>query len=718
MHRNFLKIVSVSLSVFIWISGKAHEPVEKIEAGIYKYKAGTEDAYTPLDFKMPAMSEQLKNLPNCNSPFNDVELKITVTSRGCTVELPLSKDENIYGFGLQMGSFIQNNLKRRPIVNDHPLKDLGYTHAPQPFYISSKGYAVLINTARYATFYMGTTKKNQSVGVAVKDDYQQAKLSTDELYQQQKSAEGMKVLIDIPGAKGISVLVFAGPEMKTALQRYNLFSGGGSFPAIWGLGVKYRVKADSKEADVYRIADYFRSKNIPCDVIGLEPKWQTKAYSCSYVWNHEFFPEPKTMISKLGKAGYKINLWEHAFVNPASPLYEALKTKSGDYLVWNGLVPDFVNPEVRNIFGHYHTKTFVEEGISGFKLDECDNSDITRGDLNWSFPELSRFPSGIDGEQMHQLFGVLYQKTICDEFARNNRRTYIDVRASGPFASAYPASLYSDTYDLPQYLQMVNNASLSGLLWSPEVRESESRNDFFRRSQLAVLSAQTLYNSWYLKNPPWLQFDKDLNNKDVMLHNTVENERIVKKLLDFRMSLIPYLYNAFAEYRFTGIPPFKPMILNYSNDKKVANIWDQFLIGDDILACPITGEGDSKRVYLPEGVWYNFNTNEKYPGGRHYEVMFKIDEIPVFVREGAILPLAKPVAFVDSQTVFDIVCHVYGENAGVAHLFEDDGVTNNYEGLDYNKIELSWSKGKKAKVKRTGSYKKERYRIVDWKTIK
>jgi len=79
-------------------------------------------------------------------------------------------------------------------------------------------------------------------------------------------------------------------------------------------------------------------------------------------------------------------------------------------LVWNGLVPDFANKNVRDTFGTYHYNAFIKAGISGFKLDECDNSDITRGDLNWSFPELSRFPSGIDGEKMHQLFGVLYQK--------------------------------------------------------------------------------------------------------------------------------------------------------------------------------------------------------------------------------------------------------------------------------------------------------------------
>ena len=264
--------------------------------------------HTPMKYKEPALSEALEKIPPAESPFDPKDIQIRINDRGCIVELPLDKDENIYGFGLQMSSFRQNNLKRRPLVNDHPLKDLGYTHAPQPYYISTKGYCVLINTARYTTFYIGTNRKNAAYDLSQED--QKVKFSTDELYRSLGNDENsdLKIHVDIPGAKGISVLVFSGPDMLSALRRYNLFSGGGAIPAIWGLGVKYRLKADSKQSDVERISEYFRSKDIPCDVIGLEPKWQTRAYSCSFVWNKENFPSPNAMIKSCGEKGFKINL--------------------------------------------------------------------------------------------------------------------------------------------------------------------------------------------------------------------------------------------------------------------------------------------------------------------------------------------------------------------------------------------------------------------------
>ena len=82
------------------------------------------------------------------------------------------------------------------------------------------------------------------------------------------------------------------------------------------------------------------------------------------------------MLDQLQQKGYKVNLWEHAYVHPSSPIRKALEPYSGDFLVWNGLVPDFIQPEAHKIFTDYH-RTLIEEGISGFKLDECDNSNIS-----------------------------------------------------------------------------------------------------------------------------------------------------------------------------------------------------------------------------------------------------------------------------------------------------------------------------------------------------
>jgi alpha-D-xyloside xylohydrolase len=708
--KKYLLLYSIFQILFITTYCQTVE----LASGVKKITSGTPDKFTPYAFcNEPPMLTALSRLPVGKLPFNIDDIKISINGRGVIVEVPLDNSEQLYGFGMQIGSFNQRGLKKRPIVNDNPLNDLGYTHGPAAFYVSNKGYGILINTARYTTFYCGSTAKLNAGDKRSADG--KTGNSVEELYKNEGKTSGY-VTVDIPGAKGIEVFVFEGPDLKSAVQRYNLFGGGGALPAIWGLGVKYRVKADFNQYQVDKMAAYFRNNHIPCDVLGLEPRWQTAAYSCSYVWNKDFFPTPNAFIDSMKNKGFHLNLWEHAFVSPKSPLYEPLKNKAGNYLVWNGLVPDFADTAARNIFAGYHQETFVKNGISGFKMDECDNSNISFGSDTWSFPELSQFPSGIDGEQMHQLFGLLYQKTIYGIYKKLNLRTYLDVRASNAFASSYPAVLYSDTYDHDEYIRMILNSGFSGMLWSPEVRESKNIKDFMRRSQTAVLSAQTLYNSWYLQNPPWLQINREKNNKGELMDNAKEIEADVRKLLNFRMSLVPYLYSAFADYHFKGIPPFRALVMDYPEDKNTFNLSDEYMIGSGLLAAPLTENKDDRKVYLPAGTWYDFNTNQKYEGGKEYTIKPNLNQLPLFVKAGTILPLAKPVEYITPATKFEITCYVYGNANTNATLFDDDGITFNYEKGNSTIVNLSWGKSKGA-VKLNGNAKGTKYVIKKWALI-
>ena len=130
---------------------------------------------------------------------------------------------------------------------------------------------------------------------------------------------------------------------------------------------------------------------------------------------------------------------------------------SGDKGVWGGLVPDFHDPKARQVFGDFHGSTLIDRGIDGFKLDECDDSDYTGG---WSFPEVSQFPSGLDGEQMHSLFGLEYQRTLWKQFEERQRPTYSLVRSSGALASPYPFVLYSDPVRPPSVRSGVGERQL------------------------------------------------------------------------------------------------------------------------------------------------------------------------------------------------------------------------------------------------------------------
>ena len=366
----------------------------KIANGIWKITFGTPEEFTPVSMRKSRIAQDgLNRMKDSDFPFSEDMVRFSASVRGITVTLPMQNDEDIYGFGEQLLSLNYVGRKRHVKVNSDPKIDTGESHAPVPFYISTAGYGLFVDTFRYATFYMGTNTEKGVSRTRREVNTSHTEFSESALYALKRLKEERKIIIEIPVAQGVDVYFFAG-NVKEVVQRYNLFSGGGCLPPMWGLGVWYRVYGGSDENHVNMLAEEFRKEKIPVDVLGLEPGWHSHSYSCTYQWSC-LFPNHEKMIKKLTAEGYHLNLWEHIFVYPAAPFYQDMYEYSGDYEVWNGLVPDFAVEEARQLFIKWHEEKLVGEGITGFKLDECDNSDFNPS--NWSFPDSTQFPSGMDG---------------------------------------------------------------------------------------------------------------------------------------------------------------------------------------------------------------------------------------------------------------------------------------------------------------------------------
>ncbi|CAN5558379.1 glycoside hydrolase family 31 protein [soil metagenome] len=711
MQKIFLFVFFIASFV-----GVHAQTISTIENGIWKIVFGQPEQILPDQFKAAPKTAALAAMPIETTPAISLsQIKFKKTAAGITAEIDAADDERFYGFGLQINSFEQRGMRRDIRINSWPVGNVGFSHAAMPFYISSKGYGVLINTCRYTTFYAASLKK-MDAAITASDTATEIKLSTEALYAKNNLVQG-KVNVIVAGTEGMEIYIINGPTLQNVMQRYNLFSGGGSLPPLWGLGFQYRAKASSTADQVQKIADYFREKKIPCDVMGLETGWQTNAYSSSFVWNKANFPNPENFTQSMIGKGYKVNLWEHAYTAPNSPIYKAIAPYSADYKVWNGAVPDFNLPQAKAIFGDYHEEQFITKGIAAFKLDESDGADYKEAHAEWSYPDITQFPSGIDGIQMRQLYGTLYQQTIHDIYKKYNRRTFFDVRSSYLFSSPFSSALYSDMYSHADYVRMVCNTAFSGLSWSPELRESKNDADLIRRIQTTVMSSHMVANCWYLNMPPWLQYDTDKNVKGELLSNANELEQLAKKMIDIRMSLLPYIYAAYAKYHFDGTPVFRPLVMDYPNDKHTWKMDDEYMMGESILCAPFIDSSSVRNVYFPAGNWYDFNNNKKYQGDSTYQISMGLNDIPMFVKDNTILPLAKPLQFIADSSVFDITCKIYGQPSIQFNLFEDNTFNNNFEKSNYNWLSLSW-KNNKGKLVTTGNYKGKLYRINGWEVIK
>lgn len=674
---------------------------EEVFPGVWRFSFGVPEKITPVRTRhYPPAVEGLTALPKvAECP---IQVSAATSERGMLLRAPLTKGEMIYGLGLQLQSFQQRGLKKRLRVNADPAMDTGDSHAPVPFYVTTRGYGVFIDTARYATFYLGGKKLKA---------------------EPPDSADAVQV--EIPEAAGADVYVFGGPTLREAVQRYNLFSGGGPLPPRWGLGFWYRGDAAFSQSNILSLAREFRERRIPCDVLGLEPHWQTHSYSCSYVWAPSF-PAPAAMLQELAEAHFHLNLWEHAFVHPSSPIYQPLLPYSGDYEVWGGLVPDFLQPKARSIFADFHEREHIALGVSGYKADECDNSDFTG---NWSFPEISRFPSGADGEQMHSLFGLRYQDALTQAFEKRAQRTYGLVRSSGALAAPYPYVLYSDLYDHRQYVRAIPQAGFSGLLWTPEVRDSATPVELIRRLESVVFSPLAMVNAWYLRNPPWKQVNREQNNSGRFAADWEKTEAQCRGLLELRMKFIPWLQAAFVRYHREGLPPFRALVMDYPDDPGSRSVDDEYLMGDGLLvapvivgaagktragqarpAAPVSASGETIRsVYLPPGEWQDFWTGELISGKRTLEVRVPLERIPLWLKAGTILPLAAPTLHTEDPQSGNLTVLVYGDGHRPATLYEDNGTAS----PSLRAITFNWDNAQKAGTVAPAAA----YNAVTWKQI-
>ena len=197
---------------------------------------------------------------------------------------------------------------------------------------------------------------------------------------------------------------------------------------------------------------------------------------------------------------------------------------------------------------------------------------------------------------------------IWDAFRKRGRETYGLVRSSGALAAPYPFVLYSDLYDHRDYIRALANSGFSGLLWCPEVRQADNAEDLIRRLQSVVFSPLAQIDCWYMKNPPWKQTNRALNNADRYFDDWQQLEARCREIIGWRMQLVPYLTAAFQRYADDGTPPFRALVLDSPSDERLHKVDDQYMVGDRMMVAPLFAGEKSRKVVFPEGNWHDFWT--------------------------------------------------------------------------------------------------------------
>ncbi len=490
-----------------------------------------------------------------------------------------------------------------------------------------------------------------------------------------------------------------GPQMSDVVQTYTHLTGKPELPPLWALGYHQCKWSYYPEAKVKEITSKFRAHQIPCDAIYLDIDYM-EGFRC-FTWSKEYFPEPKKMVDELAKDGFKTVL----IIDPGikiDPDYwvykEALdndyfcKRADGPYMkgkVWPGECnfPDYTNPKVREWWASLFKELISDIGVKGVWNDM--NEPAVMEVPTKTFPLDVRHD--YDGNpcshrKAHNVYGTQMARATYEGVKKYAypKRPFIITRSAYSGAQKYSSSWTGDNVASWEHLWISNiqmqRMSLSGMGFTGcdigGFAEQPTPELYARWIQLGVFHpfCRTHSSGDHGEQEPW-SF-----GEDVMI--------VVKKFIEIRYQLLPYLYTMFWRYCNFGEPLLKPLVYIDQEDIQTHYRTDEFIFGKQILVCPILEpNATGRRMYIPKGTWYNYWNHECLEGGKELWVDCAFDEIPIFVKAGSIIPKYPVQQYVGEKNIEVVDLDIYYfEGKLKSNLFEDA-----QDGYDYNKGRYSYT---------------------------
>jgi len=528
----------------------------------------------------------------------------------------LSPDEKIYGAGEQFVEFDRRG-RELDLWHEEPLgTETERAYKNIPFYLSTNGYGLLLDTTARVQYDFGKSSTASGTMSVADDEF--------------------------------AYVFFYGPEFREVIQRYTAVTGRPARPPKWSFGTwMSRLGYESRE-ELETVADRLRDEAIPSDVLHLDPFWMRKNKSTDMEWDTEQFPEPEEMISELRDDDFQLSLWEHPHVpvgtdafaegthqgyfvtdGTGSP-YVMDRTCQGDY---RGALVDFTDPQAVEWWKDKHRR-LLDQGVAVFKTDYGEY-----------VPEDAVFANGKSGKVMHNLYPYLYNEAVYETVAEVNgpEEAVVWGRSAWTGSQAFPMHWGGDPQTswngMSAALRGGLSASLSGIaFWSHDIggfRGTPSDAVYTRWAQFGLLSSNSRCHGTTPREP-W-EFGEDALD-------------VFREYARLRYRLMPYIYTYAEVAARTGLPVVRPLVLEYQDDPSVHRLDTQYLLGEDILVAPVFTESGIRSVYLPDGEWRSYWTDERHEGGQTIDVDVELDEMPVFVRSGSVLPLREPTQSVQPGT--------------------------------------------------------------------
>ncbi len=535
------------------------------------------------------------------------------------VSLALSNEEPVYGLGEKWaalnrrGQLIQSWNEDATTVNS----EISYKNTP--FAWSTEGWGLFTHTPSKVTHGVG--------------------------YPQWSHRSYILQVFD----QELDLFFIAADSPARMIERYTALTGRSALPPRWSYGM-WMSRAYYQSAEIaLDVADKLRVHQIPCDVLLLDGRaWHTMEDRFDFQWDARRYPNPSGFVQRLRKLGIRTNLWEYSYISTQNPLFNELNEKG--YLLkntdgtpyvhrwfpwpydksWPHLMPsgiiDFTNPDAYAWYRDQHKQLF-EIGVSVMKTDygEAVPADVV------AF-------NGDRGSRLHNVYTHLYNRCVfeaAEKFSQDEPMVW--GRAAWAGGQRYPIQWGGDPQsDWEGLAASIRGGQAWGLSGGPFYAHdiggfaigNPSPELYIRWTQAGIMCSHTRFHGLG-EREPWVYGE--------------EAEQIVRKWLAWRYQMIPYLQGCALQAAQTGLPVMRAMVLAFPQERLAWQFDQQYMLGDALLVAPVVVPGGKAHYYLPDGRWYDIHNKRWLSGPGLFDEDVPLDQIPLFAREGTILPLGPAV---------------------------------------------------------------------------
>ena len=586
-------------------------------------------------------------------------------------------DERFWGLGEKTEAFEKTGQRLIMWSNDGPGHEgdsyvqetgEGRWYMSDPHFISSKGYSVYFDNTSRTVFDFGKTDPD---------------------------AYSFGALNPAPGGELLYYFMY-GPSMKQIAKTFTDIIGKSYFAPEWGYG-NIQCHYGYTQADIERVAQAYRDKEIPLDMMMADIDWYQ--YKCSPTqWNTTNFPDPEGMIGKLHDLNVRMGVIDDPNVTDAQPEDYPYGVENGYFMhsrtgdqknvIWpwgasSGLT-DFFNPAAQEWWGEQHNM-ILGQGVEGFWLDMNEPARMRPDWVGWN----EEGKAWGDIEELHNVYAIQHNEAMYNKVTEDGKRPFLLTRSgftgSHRYVSPWTGDIGCGWEDMYQQIRLGTSLSLSGFnYWGFDIggfNGTPSSDQFKRWIQLATFTPihRFHYSVGLPAKEPWENGGED----------------VAREYINLRYRLIPYMYSLTADNIIgigiekglgeggTGVPLVRPMAMEFQDDPNTYSIDTQFMNGPSFLVAPVVEDSTIKEVYLPEGDWYDYSNGKTvYGGGGTLRYSAPVTLLPVFVKAGSIIPMQPEMEYVGEKPVDVLTLDVFPtleDGSFDFVLYEDDGETDAYK---------------------------------------